>query len=478
MGVGLDRSVKSVWFDDRSGQMCLGVELGDGNDRREIPTGWSDAGMVDVVASWLGNWGMGLDAVATAMARTYPQLSAEQVGQACQHLFAELAKRQALIWWFAEDGAASDETSDQTGLRHDAPLCHVQSQSRLFHAAYSAGPVPEDAELSRFTFVRRDQGKTILENAETFAKLLVGSDAGAVLARVYSETQNGSDPLWHFLWRCGFLEVPVQETDARKGWAFHDRVFHASSRKYLNEAAIGATYHLRDKLAAPPAEKPPMSDKPIALARPAGTRLPSGQGLYDVMGARHSVRTPGCNPLSLTELGDLLWRTVSTRGRQSWGGQNVITRPIPAGGSVHDLEIYVLVHRCDGLAPGFYHYHGGEHALYALQTPETICKAMLSKASQAMGETDDFPDSVIVMASRLLRLSWKYQNMAYRLSLLHAGVAMEALYLVATEMGLGPCANGTGDTALFALATGIPVDEETSVAEFALNGRVATSDKA
>src|SRR5690606_8162808 len=39
-------------------------------------------------------------------------------------------------------------------------------------------------------------------------------------------------------------------------------------------------------------------------------------------------------------------------------------RPSPAGGALHELETYVAVHRCQGLAPGLYHYDPLHHRLY------------------------------------------------------------------------------------------------------------------
>ena len=47
---------------------------------------------------------------------------------------------------------------------------------------------------------------------------------------------------------------------------------------------------------------------------------------------------------------------------------------------------------------------------------------------------------------------------------------MQTLYLVATALGLAPCANGTGDSALFEALTGLSPFEETAIAEFALSG--------
>jgi SagB-type dehydrogenase family enzyme len=61
--------------------------------------------------------------------------------------------------------------------------------------------------------------------------------------------------------------------------------------------------------------------------------------------------------------------------------------------------------------------------------------------------------------------------MAYALVLKHVGVLCQTMYLVATAMGLAPCALGTGDSDLFAYATGLDYVAESSVGEFALGSR-------
>jgi hypothetical protein len=43
------------------------------------------------------------------------------------------------------------------------------------------------------------------------------------------------------------------------------------------------------------------------------------------------------------------------------------------------------------------------------------------------------------------------------------------MYLVATALGLAPCAIGAGDTQLFAQASGLDFTRESSVGEFALS---------
>ena len=66
--------------------------------------------------------------------------------------------------------------------------------------------------------------------------------------------------------------------------------------------------------------------------------------------------------------------------------------------------------------------------------------------------------------------AWKYEGIAYRVALLNAGVAIDALYIVATDLGLSPCAVGTGNSALFEQATGLSPWAEIVIAEFTING--------
>jgi SagB-type dehydrogenase family enzyme len=95
---------------------------------------------------------------------------------------------------------------------------------------------------------------------------------------------------------------------------------------------------------------------------------------------------------------------------------------------------------------------------------------IVERSSAAMGLTKEErqPDLTIVIASRLPRLAWKYQGMAYRASLMNAGVVFHLMYMVATDMGLAPCANGTGDSRLLEQATGLDSFEETAIGEFVL----------
>jgi SagB-type dehydrogenase family enzyme len=149
-----------------------------------------------------------------------------------------------------------------------------------------------------------------------------------------------------------------------------------------------------------------------------------------------------------------------------------IRRAVPAGGGLHELEAYVTVRDCRGLVSGSYWYDAHAHALETLPADEALSAAFMDQAARSWGRRFPPPDVFITLGARVPRVAWQYEATAYRVIVLNVGVVMQMMYLVATAMGLAPCAVGNGDPALFASLTGADPFEETSVGEFALSGRV------
>ena len=110
------------------------------------------------------------------------------------------------------------------------------------------------------------------------------------------------------------------------------------------------------------------------------------------------------------------------------------TRPYPSGGGSWELELYLAVNKCEGLARGFYHYDAGEHSLAPIATRTPELDALFTGAELAMGAPAS-PRILITIAARFGRISWKYSSIAYALILKDVGVLIQTLYLVATEMG-------------------------------------------
>jgi SagB-type dehydrogenase family enzyme len=146
------------------------------------------------------------------------------------------------------------------------------------------------------------------------------------------------------------------------------------------------------------------------------------------------------------------------------------SRPYPAGGALYELKLYVVVNRCAGLAAGLYHYDPARHALTRLRGRTTAVGALLRDAADSTAIPEDTLQTLLILAARFSRVAWKYESIAYALTLKHVGVVYQRMYLAATAMGLAPCAVGGGDADLFARAAGTSYYAETSVGEFLLGG--------
>jgi SagB-type dehydrogenase family enzyme len=146
-------------------------------------------------------------------------------------------------------------------------------------------------------------------------------------------------------------------------------------------------------------------------------------------------------------------------------------RPYPAAGGLYELELYVVSNACEDLAPGLYLHEPQKHQLKKISTPTTYTEALLMDASRGTTVAREKIQILIIIAARFQRLSWKYSSMAYAATLKNVGVIFQTMYLVATAMGLAPCAIGSGNSDVFAHALGAGYCEESSVGEFLLGSR-------
>jgi SagB-type dehydrogenase family enzyme len=186
----------------------------------------------------------------------------------------------------------------------------------------------------------------------------------------------------------------------------------------------------------------------------------------EVLERRRSIRPPAAARLTLRQLGEFLFRSARIRQvRTSPYGENT-DRPYPGAGSQYEIEVYPVVHACDGVAAGMYHYCPLQHRLEAIAGATPDVRALLASASASKA----IPDVLFVIAARFQRIAWKYESIAYSLILKDVGVVLQTMYLVATAMSLAPYAIGHGDPDLFCRAAGTDYYVESSVGEFALGG--------
>ncbi|MEV4138391.1 thiopeptide maturation pyridine synthase [Dactylosporangium sp. NPDC049742] len=335
--------------------------------------------------------------------------------------------------------------------------------------------------LSRFAVLRRDHNGLQLTSprspvvirihAPQVAALLAGplNAAGAGAAGDALPARLVAD-----LARAGLLAGDT-ERFAEAQWSPHELWFHDSSRQSYERAGstrfshFGATLWAKDRFPPPPGRPAPQGTRTVALPRPDLTRLhDSDPTLTAVLEGRRSIRVyDESSPITVDQLGELLFRCARVRATDDSQGWDTSDRPYPAGGAIHELELYLVVRAAAGLEPGMYHYDAYEHQLETLDATEAPRRRLLQAAARAMG-ADQPPQVLIVIAARFGRLMWKYESMALALTLKHVGVLTSTLYSVATAMRLAPCAVEAGDTDAFAQATGHDRLVESSVGEFCL----------
>lgn len=363
------------------------------------------------------------------------------------------------------------------------------AELRPMAPGFRLAPLPEGrVALSRFAHVRREGDGLVLESPlgvgsirlldaealSTLWELSAGVEVGALVER--ARRPNETRALLELLASDGLIGVAdadrASSTDKPaplQQWEFHDLIFHHRSRGGRHDRELGATYRFTGKLEPAPALARPPEAPTIALPAPWGPPRLDG-GIVELLARRASVREQSASPITIRELGELLYHACRVIEVVPGALGPVTSRPYPSGGANYELEVYPVVDRCLGLAPGFYRYDAQAHRLSVLHDPDPDTDALLDGASAASATTIR-PQVLLTIAARFQRQSWKYSGMAYATILKDVGALYATLYLVATAMGLAPCALGAGDSERFCRLAGTDRYTEASVGEFMISSR-------
>ena len=348
---------------------------------------------------------------------------------------------------------------------------------------------PDAVALSRFAWLHAADGVTVLESPLGRARVELDDPrlAGAAAALARPQT---ADQLADALGLCvetvagflGFLHgaralAAPGEADGSCGlalWEVQDALFHVHSRLGRRDRAYGATYRFQGRIPPPPAVAP-LEGPVVPLARPDLDKLRAKDLPFaKVLDARRSLRKFSPASVDVATLSEFLYRSARDTGlstqpipEEAEREFERITRPYPGAGGCHPLDVYVVARMCTGLERGLYRYEPAGHALVALAADPRRLDRLLAEARSAAG-IEENPPVLVVLAARFARALWKYEGIGYANLLKDVGALLQTMYLVATAMGLAPCALGGGDAVCFAEAAGLAFWEETSVGEFML----------
>ena len=359
--------------------------------------------------------------------------------------------------------------------------------------------------LSRFAYLRRRGNDLVLESPRSPALFRIADpQIAAALAALTTPQKIGKlrqekdfvgPALLGLLVACEILfKVEANSEGLRLSegdenlvvWDFHDLLFHTHSTEGRQANPLGGRYPYVGKIEPPTAVRAPWSGTPIDLKEFSLSPGEPDSPFATLLAARRSVRDfDDATPITLAELARLLdqaarvklkWESPLDFGDGSAGPiLDYTSRPYPSAGSGYELELYLTVNACEGLARGLYHYDAERHALVQIKARADALEAQLSAASFSM-DAVTAPQILFTIAARFNRISWKYSAIAYSLILKDVGVLLQTLYLTATDIGLGGCAIGTSNIDLFEKMTGLPFHVEGPVGQFAL-GRGAVGDE-
>ena len=212
-------------------------------------------------------------------------------------------------------------------------------------------------------------------------------------------------------------------------WDFHDLLFHTRSTEGRHANVQGGLYPYVGTIAPLAPVRSRWPGKKVDLTKYRSADSQEGAQAAELLRARHSTRNfDDRRPITLVELARFL--DGAARVQSKWTGQlelgdrtaklEYAARPYPSGGASYELELYLAVDKCEGLARGFYHYDAGAHALVPIVVQPNELDAMLASASFAM-DTAATAQVLITIAGRFGRVSWKYSSLAYSLVLKNVG---------------------------------------------------------
>jgi SagB-type dehydrogenase family enzyme len=377
-------------------------------------------------------------------------------------------------------------------LRHAEDLIVVEP---LVSDYWPRTPQLGDADqlvLSRFAYMRRRGLAMVLESPRAGALFKICDPKLATVIATLSTPQQIKQlrrqdgfPGTAFLallvdCKIAFKIEIAGETDLRPAegdadlvlWDFHDFLFHARSTEGRHANPVGGVYPHAGIISPLPAVRPAWPGQKIDLRKVSAPHPEAISPVARLLRDRRSTRSfDDQHPVTLVELSQILDSTARVLSRSgehaACDSEATTVRPYPSAGASYELELYLAVNMCEGLARGFYHYDAGDHALTPIGVRAHEFDALLAKAGYAMG-VPAAPQILITIAARFGRVSWKYSSIAYALILKDVGVLTQMLYLTAADMRLGGCAIGIANIDLFARMTGLEFHVESPVGQFAI----------
>jgi SagB-type dehydrogenase family enzyme len=155
--------------------------------------------------------------------------------------------------------------------------------------------------------------------------------------------------------------------------------------------------------------------------------------LWEVMKHRRSVRHFNNEPMTKSELSQLLWAAQGITNPESR------FRTTPSAGALYPIETYPVINSVGRIDPGIYHYAVDIRELEQLRAGDFRLQVAQSALDQEMAY---HASAVFIWTAVFNRTKWKYKQRAYRYVYLDAGHIAQNVALAAVALNLGSCQVG------------------------------------
>jgi SagB-type dehydrogenase family enzyme len=326
---------------------------------------------------------------------------------------------------------------------------------------FAAEPVPPGCpvKLSRFTTMRPEGSALVVESPRAQYRLVLlrrpaitvaSSLAGPVTVAQVAADSGLAEPLVSeivlFLVAAGLALAAdsraefAEDTDADLAvWPPEDLMFHSRSRTWQKS---GSQEPAGDRTGPePPVVKPLAGGTAVRLHRPDPAAFAAdGPSLTTLLEQDHQCPEATGRSLTAEQVGEFLFRAARVRSigpAHLPGGPSheASQRPYFSIGCLYELEIYLGINRCSGLAPGIYHYDPAQHALSPVNDDPAALTGLLDLAMIGAG-SHRRPSVLLTITARLPRTAWILGKAAYATTLVHVGCLQQILYLTGRAMGL------------------------------------------
>ncbi len=202
-------------------------------------------------------------------------------------------------------------------------------------------------------------------------------------------------------------------------------VFTIGSRSLTPEAQSNETAKFNEPMNVQPGST-------IDLPQPV---TDGDMSLEEALTLRRSVRSYTEEPLTLSEVSQLLWSAQGITNERGF-------RTAPSAGATFPLEMFLVVNDVDGLEKGLYHYHPEGHHLEFMREAdlaEPLYRASLSQSMILDGGI------VLVFGAVFERTTERYGDRGIRYVHNEIGHASQNVHLQAAALDLGTVVIGAYD---------------------------------